>query len=85
MMHEELIDFISNKLLNGRITVGDDDNLLMDGMVDSLGMLQLVRFIEERLDTQIPYEDLTIENFRTVGIISAYLGQRFPQNRSVSE
>ena len=72
-MEATLTQFISEDLLDGRMTVGRDDSLLADGMVDSLGMLRLVTHIETLLGTRIPHEDLVIENFRTVGDIVAYL------------
>lgn len=68
-----LAQFISEELLSGRVTVGADDDLLRDDLVDSLGMLRLVGFIEERYGMQVPPADFTIENFRTVGVLSAYL------------
>ncbi|MDJ0991447.1 MAG: acyl carrier protein [Desulfobacterales bacterium] len=52
------------------------DNLLADGMVDSLGMLRLVTYIENLLDIKIPHSDLVIDNFRNIEVISQYLLQR---------
>ena len=73
---EQLKAFISKELLNGRIEVASEDSLLDDDMVDSLGMLRLVTFIEESLETQIPHEDLIIENFHTVAVIVSYLTEK---------
>ena len=68
--------YIRTELLSGQQDVDDDDNLLSDGMVDSIGMLRLVGFIEEHLQLSVPPEDFTIENFRTVGVIADYLARR---------
>ena len=35
--------FVSEELLNNGSTINSDDNLLLDGMVDSLGFLLLIR------------------------------------------
>lgn len=73
-MKEMLKQFITQELLGQEaITLNDEDNLLLDGMIDSLGMLRLVAFVEKRLQIQIPYEDITIENFNTVNSLMAYL------------
>lgn len=72
--------YISQELLNGTVDVHASDNLLADGMVDSLGMLKLVNHIEAFLEIKIPHSDLIIDNFRTIEVIGAYL-----QRRSVSE
>ncbi|GAF86113.1 unnamed protein product [marine sediment metagenome] len=75
-IQETLKQFISEELLNTRDTIDGDDNLLIDGMVDSIGMLRLVAFIEESYNLKVPYEDLTIENFGTVTVIADYLQRR---------
>ena len=53
-----------------------DDNLLADGLVDSMGMLRLVAHIDQTWNVKVPAEDFTIENFRTVTAIDAYLTAR---------
>ncbi len=75
-VESHLRKYIVDELLNGNMDVSTDDNLLADGMVDSLGMLRLVAHIEEWLDIKIPHSDLVIENFRTIGDINQYLEQR---------
>lgn len=73
-MKETLKQFITQELLGDEgMTLHDEDNLLLDGMIDSLGMLRLVAFIEKTFEIQIPYEDITIENFNTVNSLMAYL------------
>lgn len=73
---EAIIKFVTRELLNSSLEVEADDNLLSDGMVDSMGMLRLVSYIEELMQLTIPHEDLVIENFRTIKAIVEYLEQR---------
>jgi acyl carrier protein len=61
--------------------LGLDDNLLADGMIDSLGAVRLIAFIEERFGFQIPPKDLVIENFRTIHRLAAYLESRIDGSR----
>ena len=75
-IEEALIKFVTRELLNSSLEVEADDNLLSDGMVDSMGMLRLVSYIEELMQLTIPHEDLVIENFRTIKAIVKYLEQR---------
>lgn len=73
-MKKILKQFITQELLGDeRLTLNDEDNLLLDGMIDSLGMLRLVAFVEKTFEIQIPYEDITIENFNTVNSLVTYL------------
>ena len=47
----------------------DDDTQLLDGILDSLALMQLVAFLEEEFDTEIDDTEVTAENFRTVADI----------------
>ena len=73
-----LTEFIVNELLSGRdgTTIDDDANLLMSGQIDSIGMMRLIDFIEERFDFQVPPEDVTIENFMSVRTMSTYIARQ---------
>jgi acyl carrier protein len=42
-------------------------------VLDSLGILQLVLFIEEQFGIKVPDEDVLFENFQTVAAITRYL------------
>ena len=75
--HQQVLQtYISDVLLNGRMQVEADDDLLVGEIIDSLGMMRLVAFIEETFQTKIPLEDITIQNFRTVEAIDDYLTRR---------
>lgn len=75
-IEEAIKKFVTEELLNNSLEVEAEDNLLADGMVDSIGMLRLVTYIEELMQITIPHEDLVIENFRTIKVITGYLEQR---------
>jgi acyl carrier protein len=73
-MQDHVINFINNELLAERgISVGLDDELLLNGHLDSMAIFQLVAFIETDLGLTVPAQDITVENFRTAAIISQYL------------
>jgi acyl carrier protein len=44
-----------------------DDTPLLNGILDSLGLMQLVAFIEEEFDLTLDFADVTIDHFRTLG------------------
>ena len=73
-MKTDLKRYIARELLGHPAGdgIGDEDDLLGSG-VDSVGMMALVMFIEERWQRAVPPEDVTIENFQTVARIEAYL------------
>jgi acyl carrier protein len=71
-----LTEFITKELAIGRSKeLHPDDDLLATGVLDSLGLMQLVLFIEERLGVKVPDEDVVIENFRSVSALTSYLAR----------
>jgi len=53
-----------------------DENLLLSGLVDSLGVMTLVAHLEEVTGAPVPMEDVILENFATINAITAYIGTR---------
>lgn len=74
-IQDALIDFVSNELLGDRadLELKPEDDLLSSQWVDSLGVMRIVAFLEQRYSVKIPPSDVTIENFVNVKTISAYL------------
>ena len=74
-MKEQIREFIVTELLAGR-GIGTDEDLLISGLVDSLGVMRLVTYIEDEFAIPVPPEDVTIENFATIDTIGAYVERR---------
>ena len=72
-MKKKLISYIESELLNGQYSVSEDQDLLVSGLVDSIGIVRLVAFIEKELNIAIPPKDLTLENFGSVALIARYV------------
>jgi acyl carrier protein len=64
------------------IVVADDDDLLANGLVDSLALVEMVKFIEEEFSLQVAETDLTVDNFGTLKDIASYLEARRAQGRN---
>lgn len=45
------------------------ENLILDGTIDSLGILKLTAFIENTFNIKITDEDITKENFQSINTI----------------
>ncbi len=54
----------------------DEVSLIDNGIVDSTGVLDLVGFIEETFEVQVPDTDLVPDNFDSVVKIEAYVKRR---------
>lgn len=68
-------DFIVSKLLNGR-AIADDENLLLSGLIDSLGVFELVAFLEKTFSIAVPLDEVVLENFTSVATIEAYVAAK---------
>ncbi len=70
-------DFIRRDLLmDPGLTLGDADELLLSGLVDSLGAMRLVAHLETTYGIKVPAEDVLLEHFETIDAVAAYLGKR---------
>lgn len=77
-MEESIIKHIEQELTNEEIEDGLEltDDLLGSGILDSLGMMKLISFIEEAYSIQVAPEEMVIENFMTVESICKYINSK---------
>jgi acyl carrier protein len=73
-------DYISQELVPdpALLPLANDTSLLDSGILDSLSLLRLVVFLEERFAITMDDTDLLPENFTSVNTICAYLRAREP-------
>lgn len=50
--------------------VGPDESLISGALIDSLGVLKIVAFIETEFSIQLDPEEVNLENFDTLGAIT---------------
>lgn len=55
---------------------GIDDRLLEEGIIDSLGVLELVGYIQTQFRIEVSDEDLFPENFQTIGSLVAFVERK---------
>lgn len=53
--------------------VAEDESFLASGIIDSLGVMQLVSFLEAEFGLKVPDTDLIPENFDSVARVAAYV------------
>jgi acyl carrier protein len=76
-IREQLQAFITKTFpLARKRNVGVDDRLLGEGIIDSLGVLDIVGHLEAQFHVQISDEDLTPENFETIGHMAAFVERK---------
>jgi len=51
----------------------DDDSFLEEGIVDSLGIMEMVMFVEETFSVTVEDHEITPENFDSVNKLAQYI------------
>lgn len=71
-------EFITeNFLLRGEVqSLSQADSLLETGLIDSMGILELVAFLESRFSIKVADEELVPENMDTIGRIVGYVKRK---------
>jgi acyl carrier protein len=75
-IEREVRTFITeNFILDGQDLAGDA-SLTLHGVLDSMGVLELIMFLEERFSVKVPDEDTLPENLDSVDRIVRYVEHR---------
>lgn len=74
-MEDKVIKFILTEIVkdNNYKNINHDDNLIENGIIDSLGIQKLIIFLEDNFSIDIADDDLTPENFESVNAITGFL------------
>lgn len=73
----QIRDYIArNMLFSEQFDYDDDASFLEERIVDSLGVLELVGFIEQQFGVAVADHELTPENFDSVQRIADYLSRK---------
>ena|SRR5690242_3103606 len=73
-IEQDVREFLCDKLfLINLDSLSDDDSFLEKGIVDSMGILHLIAFVEDKYGVPVEDKDLITENWDSVRRISDYV------------
>ncbi len=74
-IEEQIKEFISHNLLfsNNGFPYGEKDSFLDKGIVDSIGIMELVAFVEENFKISVENSEITPMNFDSVAQLADYV------------
>lgn len=77
---QSIREFIISEIIypQGENGLKDSDPLLESGILDSLNMIKLLAFLEEKFAVQVTDEDLMPDNFKTIEAISNLVDSKNP-------
>lgn len=84
---EEIVkEYIISEIMYERgmsASLDNDEPLLEQGILDSVGLLHLLTFIEERFDIQVLDEEVVPENFENLNSIASFVKDKQGESRKV--
>jgi acyl carrier protein len=69
-------DYLLTEVVDGAAEIDASTPLLDSELVDSMGVLKLVGFLEDEYGVMIGAEDLSADNFANLGAISEFIKSR---------
>lgn len=70
---DSLEAFIRDDVVADDEVISSDTDLLLTGLVDSLGVVMIVEWIEEQLGVTIDPADVVLEHFQTIDAMLGFL------------
>jgi acyl carrier protein len=81
-LNAQIRKFILEKFpLARKQQIRDSDPLLESGVLDSLGVLDLVSFVEQEYSVHVADDELTPENFQTIERIAGFIESKSGTSR----
>jgi acyl carrier protein len=82
MTKEKIKAFIVDHFLFGERGLEDDEPLFESGIIDSLGLIKLLAFIEETFNVSLNMSEIDIEDFNTLDDILKTIKRKMDQSCS---
>ncbi len=80
-MRDKVHSFIqTNYIFDEKRTIGDDEQLLASGIIDSTGILELISFLEKEFSIVFDDQELVGENFNSIASIITILQRKISKN-----
>lgn len=73
---EEIITFINDELLDEPEDFDKDTSLFQDRILDSLNLVMLIGFLEEKFAIKIKTSEVSIENLDTVAQMITFIEKK---------
>jgi acyl carrier protein len=81
---ETVREFILNHFLKGDVSrkLIDDASFIEEGIIDSVGVLELVAFLEEKFGFKVEDEEIVPENFDSIVKLDIFVQAKLAKNKS---
>jgi len=69
MVKDKIKKYIIDTFMNGDGSIGDDDQLFESGIIDSIGFIKLLTYIESSFNVPLDISEFTIDSGSINGIM----------------
>lgn len=77
-IEESIRDYVARNLLYSEtgFTYSDDTSFLLEGIIDSLGVMELVAFVQKAFGVNVDQQDVTTAHFDSVAKLAAFVRRK---------
>jgi acyl carrier protein len=77
-IESQIRDYINRNMLfnSGTSKFSNEASLLQEGIIDSIGIMELVTFVSQTYGVTIPPEEILPENFDSISRIASFVRRR---------
>jgi acyl carrier protein len=65
-------------------SLSGDDSFLEKGIVDSMGIIHLIEFVEQRYAIQVKDQDLVTDNWDSIDRMSRYIREKLSESEPIN-
>ena len=82
-LQQDLLRFVRDELVGGAEGAAVDENtsLIDEGYIDSMALMRLITFVEDRTGVRIPDDEVLPDNFQSVTSIEALVDRMRSRGR----
>lgn len=75
-LRDILHDYLVGEIATDRESLDAGENLLAQGIIDSMGILKLVSFLEDRFQIQVGDAEMVPEHFESIDAVCAFVQKK---------
>jgi acyl carrier protein len=85
-IESELKQFLLSNIIytDGEFPISDDASLLGAGIIDSLGVHEMIEFVGRQYGIEVPIADITPDNFDSVARVGTYVRRKLAEAPAAS-
>jgi len=75
-LETKVMDFVKTSFPVGGMDIEASTSLVDNGVIDSMGIIEIIDYVESNFEIKIPDEDVTLEQFGSVESIVSYISEK---------